>query len=201
MILIETEEDLERVHRHFSMSADEPAVVDELSEISTIQSHDRDLQLSVFEVKSKLLEVYDLFKIKGNLKDVLYEFDVQYQDLKITSDLLKLQKLLYILLDNALKFTEKGYIILGSKVIDNYLEIYVKDTGIGISKENQSMIFESFTKIEDDISILYRGVGLGLYIAKLLASELGGELGVDSEFGKGSKFYFTVPLPLVDRPF
>jgi CheY-like chemotaxis protein len=73
------------------------------------------------------------------------------------------------------------------------VRFYVKDSGIGILKENQHIIFEKFRKIEDDTGVLFRGIGLGLAIAKQIVEQLGGSISLESEFGKGSDFYFIIP--------
>jgi signal transduction histidine kinase len=71
---------------------------------------------------------------------------------------------------------------------------YVKDTGIGIAKENFDMIFNRFSKVEDSIKCKYGGNGLGLAISKAYVEKMGGKIWVESELGKGSTFYFTLPL-------
>jgi CheY-like chemotaxis protein len=100
------------------------------------------------------------------------------------------------LINNAIKFTTEGYIEVGCYPIENgkMLEFYVKDTGIGIKAEHVDIIFQRFRKVEDDTSYLYRGAGLGLSISQQLVRMLGGSMRVESEYKKGSVFYFTIPL-------
>ena len=94
------------------------------------------------------------------------------------------------LLVNAAKFTEKGEIMFGYKIRGEELYFYVKDTGIGISLENQKKIFERFTKVNTFI----QGTGLGLSICKNIVTKMKGRIGVESEGeGKGSTFWFTMP--------
>ena len=94
------------------------------------------------------------------------------------------------LLVNAAKFTEKGEIMFGYKIRGEELYFYVKDTGIGISLENQKKIFERFTKVNTFI----QGTGLGLSICKNIVTKMKGRIGVESEGeGKGSTFWFTIP--------
>ena len=88
-----------------------------------------------------------------------------------------------------IKFTENGTIELGCKIDNNELNIFVQDSGIGIEKEQIELIFDQFYKIENYKKKLYRGVGLGLAISKRLAGLLGGEIGVASKPGEGSRFY------------
>jgi len=99
------------------------------------------------------------------------------------------------LLGNALKFTEKGFIEFGFDLVsaDKYM-FFVKDTGIGISPENQQLIFKRFSQVDGSHTRNYGGTGLGLSISKNLVELMGGKLWVDSVQGKGSTFYFTLPL-------
>ncbi|MCO7114900.1 ATP-binding protein [Bacteroides uniformis] len=102
----------------------------------------------------------------------------------------RLSQVLINLLVNAAKFTEKGEIMFGYKIRGEELYFYVKDTGIGISLENQKKIFERFTKVNTFI----QGTGLGLSICKNIVTKMKGRIGVESEGeGKGSTFWFTIP--------
>lgn len=119
------------------------------------------------------------------------------EDLLIYTDPTRLQQILSNLIDNALKFTKKGFVEYGcffSDKNDQELTFYVKDTGIGLSSDQQIQIFNRFNKIEEDKRKLYRGTGLGLSISKNLVELLGGEIWVESEKDKGSVFYFTLPF-------
>jgi signal transduction histidine kinase len=93
---------------------------------------------------------------------------------------------------NALKFTGKGFIEIGLKVNNESVEFFVKDTGLGISADHREQIFERFRQVEDSSTRKYGGNGLGLAISKSLIELLGGTIGMDSEIGKGSTFYFTI---------
>ena len=115
---------------------------------------------------------------------------------EVETDSVRLQQILDNLITNAIKFTDKGFIEIGVKPIDinkiKYLEFYVKDPGKGIPPEKLNIIFERFRQVEGDN---YRqGAGLGLSISKALVELLGGEIRVDSEVGKGTTFYFTIPF-------
>jgi CheY-like chemotaxis protein len=98
------------------------------------------------------------------------------------------------LLNNAIKFSSEGYIEFGYTTKDHFIEFYVKDTGIGISPEYQTQIFERFIQADLSISKRYGGTGLGLSISKSFTQLLGGEINVFSELGKGSLFTFTIPI-------
>jgi PAS domain S-box-containing protein len=111
----------------------------------------------------------------------------------IMTDSDKLIKILSNLLKNAVKFTDKGEVEVGYTLKDEQLEFYVSDTGIGISPEQHSKIFERFYQVESTIARKYEGTGLGLPISKAYVELLGGKIWLKSEPGKGSVFYFTLP--------
>ena len=92
--------------------------------------------------------------------------------------------------NNAIKFTTKGSITIYYEIEGDFIRVCVKDTGIGISAENQRRIFERFIKVDT----FQQGTGLGLTISRTIIEALGGKIGVDSEEGVGSTFWFTLPL-------
>jgi two-component system chemotaxis sensor kinase CheA len=116
----------------------------------------------------------------------------------IESDAQKLQQILVQLLTNALKFTEKGRIDLIIQRINqgavDFLKITVADTGIGIKREDQALIFEDFRQLDGSSSRYYGGTGLGLGLCKKLAAALGGTIEVSSEVGVGSVFSLLLPV-------
>lgn len=111
----------------------------------------------------------------------------------------RLRQILVNLTDNALKFTQKGGIWVSCRVEEKFKSLYklrfsVSDTGIGIPKEKLNILFEKFTQADGSITRSYGGTGLGLAISRRLSEIMGGKIGVDSEEGKGSNFWFTVLL-------
>ena len=116
----------------------------------------------------------------------------------IVSDAFRLRQIISNLLGNAYKFTDKGTITLTGKVIEknmfNHLIFQISDTGIGISKEKQELIFKEFTQAENDTDKKYGGYGLGLTITKKLTELLGGTIFLDSEIDKGSSFILEIPV-------
>ena len=167
-------------------------------------------------------DILDLSKIESGrlnynvseveLRDICQEADV-VQSLKMTSDVAllynsvampsvrlwidphRVEQVLLNLLSNAIKFTSKGFISLFYEVEDMFVRVSVMDTGIGISEEKLESVFERFVKLDD----FYQGAGLGLPICKMIVEQLGGEIGVRSELGKGSTFWFTLPLVVTDK--
>jgi len=120
----------------------------------------------------------------------------------IESDAQKLQQILVQLLTNALKFTERGRIDLTIQMVNedaaDFVKITVADTGIGIKREDQEVIFEDFRQLDGTSSRNYGGTGLGLGLCKKLAAALGGTIQVSSEVGVGS--VFSLLLPVKGRP-
>jgi signal transduction histidine kinase len=116
------------------------------------------------------------------------------KELNLFSDELRIKQILANLLSNALKFTEDGEVVFGFRRVKNHkIRFFVKDTGIGIPKDKQKMIFERFRQADDSSTRKYGGTGLGLAISKNLVELLKGKIDVQSEVNMGSEFYFTLP--------
>lgn len=125
-------------------------------------------------------------KVKGDVKLI---FDSELPHYHITSDRNRLHQVISNFVNNAIKFTAKGSICVGYELKGDELEFYVQDTGVGIDKEHQKAVFERFVKLDSFV----HGTGLGLSICQSIVEQLGGHIGVDSELGKGSRFWFTHP--------
>jgi len=108
----------------------------------------------------------------------------------------KLKQILLNLLSNAAKFTEYGEIRVSARQENGTLRLAVSDTGIGMKKEALDHIFEEFSQAEKTTASKYGGTGLGLAIVKKFTNLMGGDIGVESEVGKGSKFTITIPIAL-----
>jgi len=123
---------------------------------------------------------------------------LQTNEAIIKTDHKKVYVILSNLIKNAIKFTKEGSIEIGYNLSTtgshSELIFYVKDTGVGIPQENMNIIFERFRQGSESNSRNYEGAGLGLSISKAYVEMLGGKIWVESEEGKGSAFYFTIPL-------
>ena len=111
----------------------------------------------------------------------------------LKTDREKVYAILTNLVKNAIKYSENGSIEFGYNKKGKYIEFYVKDTGIGIPKDRQKAIFERFIQADITDKMARQGAGLGLAISKAYAEMLGGKIWVESDLGKGSIFYFTLP--------
>lgn len=121
---------------------------------------------------------------------VKLEFDHGEADCHIQGDRNRLMQIITNFINNAIKFTTQGSISLGYYIHDKEIEFYVSDTGIGIPSQKLDSIFERFVKLNSFI----HGTGLGLSICKSMVEQMGGHIGVESETGKGARFWFTLPL-------
>lgn len=126
-------------------------------------------------------------------EEVELVFDDHLPVCHVISDRNRIHQVISNFVNNAMKFTSEGSIHVGYKLKDGELEFYVEDTGIGIEKEQLPHIFERFVKLNSFV----HGTGLGLSICQSIVEQLGGRIGVDSEKGKGSRFWFTIPRVIV----
>jgi PAS domain S-box-containing protein len=164
-------------------------------DISLITSGTMSLYKKDFLPGQVLREKLAKYKILCSIKnlDISLKIPKKGEELSIRSDPEILRKILAHLLNNAIKFTEKGTIDFGYKIHRNEIEFFVKDTGIGIDKESLESIFKHFIKEDRGALKITEGSGLGLSISKGLVELLDGKIRVESEKGKGSCFFFTVP--------
>ena len=175
-------------------------VINDILDFSKIEAGKLDLENINFDLRGMLEDVSDLLAFKAEQKNLEFAcfLDSEVEN-AVVGDPVRLRQILINLAGNAIKFTGEGEVcIFGSldSVTDDeqIVRFEVKDTGIGISPEGQSNLFESFSQVDASTTRRYGGTGLGLAISKQLAEMMGGEIGVESEEGKGSTFWFTVHL-------
>ncbi|MDO9276903.1 MAG: PAS domain S-box protein [Lutibacter sp.] len=174
-------------------------IIDDIMEISVLETKQIKAEAHPVCLNDLLLELFSVFNIKASKKNtkLVLKNGLSNQESTILTDKNKLNKILGNLLENALKFTDKGTVELGYKLNKDTepaeLEIFVKDSGIGIKPEQQKLIFERFSQAEKDLSKKVGGLGLGLSIAKENAELLGGKISVKSELGEGAAFFVTIP--------
>jgi len=177
-------------------------LINQVLDIAKIESSAIELESKNFNLEFLIEEVCKI--IRGKIKEeVDYIINLPDKSLLVSGDQLRIKQILINLLNNAIKFTQKGYINLGVEISmetsDFYKFLfYIKDTGKGINKDNLNKIFQSFTQEDSSISREYGGTGLGLTITKKLIEKMGGEIWVESEINKGTTFFFTLQLPKAD---
>ncbi len=174
-------------------------IIEDILDFSKIEAGRLQLYTEPTDLRSLAENALNVIRPKAQEKKISLSFIFQGLPEEVIADQTRLQQILINLLSNSLKFTESGKIELGiilKDKIDNKRSIlfYVEDTGIGIAPENQEKIFEAF--VQEDISTTkkFGGTGLGLTISNNLIKLMGGKLELVSSVGKGSKFYFTLPL-------
>ena len=171
-------------------------IVNEIIDISKIESGQMEVLNEKTNINEQLDLAYKLLKPDAEGKGITLTCHAgcPADEVKLYTDSSKLFSILTNLLQNAIKFTDKGSVDLGYARKGELLEFYVKDTGIGIPESRLEAIFERF--IQADLAVLKarQGAGLGLSISKAFVEMLGGEIRVDSQVGKGSVFYFTLPV-------
>jgi len=177
-------------------------LMNDLVNISKIEAGHLEANISQFNLNELLDYIYSFFKPEVERKGLKFIMDKRLATTNATvkSDREKLYVIVSNLIKNAIKYTHSGYIKFGFDLIDNVLTFFVHDTGIGISKDNQEFIFNRFIQADTSLSKEYEGAGLGLAITKAYIEILGGKIWVESESGKGSSFYFTLPCEFVSMP-
>ncbi|MFP4025397.1 MAG: cache domain-containing protein [Thiohalospira sp.] len=173
-------------------------IINDIIDISKIESNQIKLYPTKFSVNKMIDELYQSYKSAGQetiKPEVNFKVKKELPDNQsfIYSDRTRIIQILSNLLNNAFKYTEKGFVELGYKIKTSQIEFYVKDTGIGVQKEKKEIIFERFRQADESSTRTYGGTGLGLSISKGLVQILEGSLNVDSDGKSGSCFYFTIP--------
>ncbi|MDH5691556.1 MAG: ATP-binding protein, partial [Gammaproteobacteria bacterium] len=171
------------------------SIINDILDLSKIEAGS--LNIELIEVKPFVL-LNDVSKVFGpRAREKGLDLEIQYQfplPEVIESDPIRLAQILYNLCGNALKFTKQGgvTIVVSYNQNSGQLEFAVEDTGIGMNEEARSRIFKPFSQADDSITRQFGGTGLGLVISRELALRLGGDLTVESEAGKGSRFRFAI---------
>jgi len=164
-------------------------LINDILDLSKIEAGVMDFKYADINLNSLLFELEQSTQARAN-GNVKVSFDDFIPDCCINTEKIRLTQVISNLLTNALKFTEKGFIRFGYRLTDkDELYFYVTDTGCGISSDQQYKIFGRFVKLNN----FAPGTGLGLSLCQTIVQSMGGEIGVDSEEGKGATFWFTIP--------
>jgi signal transduction histidine kinase/CheY-like chemotaxis protein len=188
--------DLEAVQAIHSSSEHLLHIVNEVLDYSRISSGNLSLEKEPFALLPIVKEVEAAIRIQAEKKNLTFLLETDEMNYSLLGDSFRLRQILYNLLGNAIKFTQKGYVRLSVRTIPNLNSVRcffeISDTGIGISQEDLKKIFNQFEQANTSITRQYGGTGLGLTIVKSLVEAQGGELEADSQPGQGS--VFTVEL-------
>ncbi|MBD5140554.1 MAG: response regulator [Ruminococcus sp.] len=180
------------------------SLINDILDMSRIENGKMTTEETYINLEKLITQIYDMMRIQTDSKGIWLKLDKNIRHPHLLGDPLKLNQILVNLLGNAVKFTARGGVTLSVKEMlienDGMVNMFfsVKDTGIGISEENQDKIFNSFEQADEKTMRKYGGTGLGLAISRSLVGLLGGRLEVTSILGKGSEFYFTLPMKITE---
>jgi signal transduction histidine kinase len=171
-------------------------LINDILDFSKIEAGKLDLDVTDFQLRDLLGETLRMFGLRSGAKhlELTYGVDADVPD-DLLGDPTRLRQILVNLIGNAIKFTEGGEVVLTVSVENKHdqqvrLKFSVRDTGIGISKSEQDRLFQAFTQANASTTRKYGGTGLGLAISSKLVALMGGQIGVESEAGKGSVFFY-----------
>ena len=172
-------------------------IINDILDLSKIESSSLNLEKAPINVRDIMEDVADILIISANSKalELSNYIDPSIPEF-VEGDSVRVRQIIINLVNNAIKFTPKGEVFfsaeLAASTANGFKILFkVKDSGIGISKNVQSLLFQPFSQADNSFSRKYEGTGLGLAISKKLAEMMGGEIGVESEEGNGSLFWFT----------
>jgi len=174
------------------------STIDDILDIARIKTQQVEVHSEPFNLRELADELKKMFRLdkvqyrKENV-EILIDLEKIPPDLVLYSDPSKIRKTLIILMDNALKFTNKGFIKAGFEPNGKDVRFFVQDTGIGISEKHQSLIYESFRQAETELNRQFDGMGAGLSIARSFVELLNGRIWFESIPDQGTTFYFTIP--------
>ncbi len=169
-------------------------IINDIIDISKIESGQMSVSISEIKLEYLLKSLYDFFRPEAVAKGIELKIaaDLINTSITIKTDEEKLFAILTNLIKNAIKFTKEGSVEFGYRFNREFIEFFVKDTGKGIPKDQQEVIFERFRQGSESHNRDYEGAGLGLSISKAFVSMLGGSIRLESIYGIGSAFYFTI---------
>ncbi len=184
-------------------------IINDILDLSKIEANRLTLEMIDFNVAARIDYVCSMLNERLNEKDlqIKAEIDKELFTLVFVGDALRIDQILLNFISNAIKFTEQGTIVIRAKQVSeadetNLLRFEVQDTGIGLSEDQQSRIFDAFEQAQSSTTRKYGGTGLGLTICKRLVELMDGNIGVISQPNVGSTFWFSLPLQRgINKPF
>lgn len=172
------------------------SIIDDLIDIAKIESDQLNISIEPTDIGNLLSEIYFSYNIKLSKAGLVTKLILNNENTSciVLTDRNRLKQIIENLLNNAIKFTNYGEIYFGFTKKGEFLEFYVKDSGIGIDEINLEKIFDRFWQVEIGMTRKYGGTGIGLSICKAFIEKLGGKIWVESKVMVGSTFYFTIPI-------
>jgi len=176
-------------------------IINDILDISKIEAGKLTIEKIEFDLFKTIDSTIDLVSFKAHEKnlELIVNYDINMGK-NFYGDSLRISQILTNLLGNAVKFTDKGEVGIGVKKVDtDRYRFEVSDTGIGLTNEQQSKLFEAFAQADGSTTRKYGGTGLGLRISKQLVEMMGGKIWIESEYGVGSKFIFEIDLEEIEK--
>ncbi len=170
------------------------SLINNILDLSKIEAGKMDVLYRAVSIKTLISAIMENLQTMATNKGVIINSQMPDNMPLVETDESKLYQVITNIVSNAIKFTEKGSVSVTAKFKNNYIYIYVKDTGIGVSEKMLPHIFDEFRQVDGSASRLHEGTGLGLAIANKMIKILGGKITVESKLGKGSIFTIIVPL-------
>lgn len=170
------------------------ALINDILDLSKIEAGRMDVTPKMFRISSTIETIMERLEPLADDKGIMLNQEIPDDLPAIESDENRVHQILQNLIGNAVKFTEQGSVVVSVRCNAENIHIEVSDTGIGISKKDLPHIFEEFRQVDGSSSRPYEGTGLGLTIAWKAVGMLGGNLSVESTFGKGSTFFLSLPV-------
>ena len=172
-------------------------LINDILDLSKVEAGFSPLDLGEVDLKGLLNNSMVIVREKAYKHSITLTCEIDDAIPLIVGDERKIKQVIFNLLSNAVKFTDDGGKVgIEATLLDKMVQIVVSDTGIGISKENSDMIFSEFYQAEETFTKKYEGTGLGLTLVNRFVQQHGGSVWVESEVGKGSRFYFNLPINL-----
>ena len=176
------------------------SLIEDIMDVSKIEAGQMKVKYKPFLLNNLMDQLYSMFLANplylhknAEQKNIELIYVKSDNNITIMSDPDRLQQIFVNLIGNALKFTQKGFVSFGYTIKKQEIIFHVKDSGIGIPKDKTEQVFERFTQVDNTLARKFSGSGLGLAISKGLTALLDGKIWCESNLGKGSSFYFTIP--------
>lgn len=181
-------------------------LINEILDLSKLEAGQMELEILNFDLSTCMEEVVDLLATQAHSKGLeIAALIFPNVPIYLKGDEGRLRQILMNLTGNAIKFTKSGEVVIRAELVSETattatIRLGITDTGLGISPENQRKLFTPFTQVDASNTRQYGGTGLGLAICKQLVNLMGGEIGVESQLGKGSQFWFNIPFAKQTQP-
>lgn len=196
----------EYLNKAFQTASAMSELIKNLLVVTKIEDRKLEYTITNFSLKDLSEEVIDVFNKKATENGVELKYDssphlkvkgkVVSRSLDVRADREQIREVLNNLVENAIKFTTEGSVTISIEYDEDFAKVCVADTGVGISETGQKHLFEKFYQVDNTATRAVGGTGLGLYITRSIIEYFGGSIWVESEEGKGSSFYFTIPRAL-----